>query len=77
MKDLPDITDNLIELGNLAYWWEGNGFPDQITDGVAGSGWEGRGGTTIADLIERFKSSHKGRTLMRVTSLLTIDDDDI
>ena len=63
--DIPESPDRLFQLGDLSFWWKVNDGVVEITAGVVD-------GTSLADLFERFKLSHKGENEMVVTTLLQL-----
>ena len=65
MKDMPDSIDSLFQSGDLSLIVKGNDRRAfEIPNGVAG--------TSLADLIKRFKKSFIGQDEMVVTSLLAL-----
>ena len=67
MKRLEDISDNLIDLGDMSSippkWLEDNSMID-IPDGIVGE--------SLANLIERFKTSHADQNEIFVESHMVL-----
>ena len=65
MKELTDIPDDFIDLGEIFCKWKQNNILVEIPGGVAG--------IPLADLIERFKLNLRCKTVLRVESSFTVE----